>query len=288
MFDNFEFNPELVPVIKLGLHAVQCLLGLVIWCLQIAVFADGESTINGNNGWVFGVCFLSVPAWIYLICTPRFPRTRKFAEPHVMLTVDAVFCIIWLSAFASQAAYNTGGHCGEKCAQSNAIVGLGVLMWFLWIATSAVSIYTLRHYRFHGELPGYDKQRIGGGSNDIDPDKAAFSMAPQDEDAYAPVQMDDHPGGETSYGGASGGVFSDNPYRTGGGYGEDDDPNRYGSLPSRHNPMFDSETEYNSQHPSMGPARQPSPYAAPAVHDDPFDDHAPAQFPQGNYDRTLR
>lgn len=55
MFDNFEFNPELVPVIKLGLHAVQCLLGLVIWCLQIAVFADGESTINGNNGWVFGV-----------------------------------------------------------------------------------------------------------------------------------------------------------------------------------------------------------------------------------------
>jgi hypothetical protein len=124
-------------------------------------------------------------------------------------------------------------------------------------------------------------------------------MAPQDEDAYAPVQMDDH--GETSYGSGgngSGGVFNDNPYRAGGSntYGqEDDDPNRYGSLPSRHNAMFDSETEYNSQQPygsqqpsvGAGPVRQPSPYAPPVVQDDPFDDH-PAQFPSANYDRTLR
>lgn len=163
----------------------------------------------------------------------------------------------------------------------------------LWILSTGVSILTLRHYRFHGELPGYDKQRIR--NNDIDPDKAAFSMAPQDEDAYAPVQMDDH--GETSYGsggnGGGGGVFNDNPYRTGGYGQEDDDPNRYGSLPSRHNAMFDSETEYNSQQPSVGPGagvaplRQPSPYAAPAVQDDPFDDH-PAQFPVANYDRTMR
>lgn len=297
MFDNFEFNPDLVPKVKLGVHAVQVVIGVVIWCLEIAVFTGSEAKIVGNNGWTFGVCFLSIPAWIYLICTPRFPRTRKFANPWVMFAVDVVFCIIWLSAFASQAAYNTAKLCGNRCSQSSAIVGLGVLMWLLWILSSGVSIYTLRHYRFHGELPGYDKQRIR--NNDIDPDKAAFSMAPQDEDAYAPVQMDDH--GETSYGSGgngSGGVFNDNPYRTGGSntYGqEDDDPNRYGSLPSRHNAMFDSETEYNSQQPygsqqpsvGAGPVRQPSPYAPPVVQDDPFDDH-PAQFPSANYDRTLR
>ncbi|KAH6686349.1 hypothetical protein F5X68DRAFT_15381 [Plectosphaerella plurivora] len=299
MFDNFEFNPELVPNVKLGVHAVQVVVGLVIWCLEIAVFTGKESKIVGNNGWTFGVCFLSIPAWIFLICTPRFPRTRKFANPWAMFAVDVVFCIIWLSAFASQAAYNTAGLCGDRCSQSSAIVGLGVLMWLLWILSSGVSIYTVRHYRFHGELPGYDKQRIR--NNDIDPDKAAFSMAPQDEDAYAPVQMDDH--NDTSYGsgglgGSGGGVFNDNPYRAGGSttYGqEDDDPNRYGSLPSRHNAMFDAETEYNSQQPSVGPGsgvgagpvRQPSPYAPPVVHDDPFDDH-PAQFPTANYDRTMR
>ncbi len=59
--------------------------------------------------------------------TPRFPRTRKLAEPHAMLTVDALFTVIWLSAFASQAAYNTANLCGDACSESKGIVGLGVL-----------------------------------------------------------------------------------------------------------------------------------------------------------------
>jgi hypothetical protein len=48
-----------------------------------------------------------------------------------MFAVDVVFCIIWLSAFASQAAYNTAKLCGNRCSQSSAIVGLGVLMWYV-------------------------------------------------------------------------------------------------------------------------------------------------------------
>jgi hypothetical protein len=59
--------------------------------------------------------------------TPRFGRTRRFAQPHAMLAVDAVFTVVWLSAFATQAAFNGTGKCGDKCSESKAIVGLGVL-----------------------------------------------------------------------------------------------------------------------------------------------------------------
>ena len=72
--------------------------------------------------------FLSIPAWIYLIGTPRFERTRKFALPTAMLAVDGVFTVIWLSAFATQAAYNSANLCGKVCGISKGIVALGVLV----------------------------------------------------------------------------------------------------------------------------------------------------------------
>jgi len=62
--------------------------------------------------------------------TPRFSRARKFAEPHAMLVVDLLFTIIWLSAFATQAAYNTSGLCGKGCSLSKAIVALGVFITY--------------------------------------------------------------------------------------------------------------------------------------------------------------
>ncbi|GKT84915.1 chaperone-binding protein [Colletotrichum tofieldiae] len=284
MLGNLDINPELIPRIKLGLHIGQFVLSFVIWALEIAVFRADNAKIVGNNGWTFGVCFLSLPAWIYLIMAPRWPRTRKLANPYAMAIVDGVFTIIWLSAFASQAAYNTANQCGDACNLSKAIVGLGVF----------VTLYTLKYYQFHGTLPGYDKQKLGG--DNIDPDKAAFSMAPHDEEAYAPVQMDDHNDDNTTlYGGTNApvGGYNNGSYnsRYGGSsaYGtEDDDPNRYGSLPSRQNAaMFDSETEYHSQHPTATPAAvqpytAPEPYTAPA-----YDDDRPAQFPTANYDRTM-
>lgn len=60
--------------------------------------------------------------------TPRFSRTRRFAQPYAMLLVDAIFVVIWISAFATQAAYNTADDCGKACKLSKAIVGLGVFI----------------------------------------------------------------------------------------------------------------------------------------------------------------
>lgn len=79
-----------------------------------------------NTSLPLSQCFLSVPAWIYLIMAPRYPRASNIAQPNALLTVDAIFGIIWLSAFATQAAYNTANSCGSACGASKAIVGLGV------------------------------------------------------------------------------------------------------------------------------------------------------------------
>ena len=63
--------------------------------------------------------------------TPRFPRTRKLALPQAMVAVDAVFVVIWLSAFATQAAYNTANSCGSACGVSKAIVALGFFVLYV-------------------------------------------------------------------------------------------------------------------------------------------------------------
>ncbi|KAI0600483.1 hypothetical protein F4775DRAFT_546128 [Biscogniauxia sp. FL1348] len=287
LFEKLDFDPDKVPNVKLGLHIAQAVLGLVIFILEIVLFTAQDSVINGNNGWPFGLCFLSIPAWLYLAMTPRFERTRRAAPPSVMLVVDAIFTIFWLSAFASQAAYNTANSCGQGCKVSKAVVGIAFFETLGWAMSTAVSTYTLRYSQLNGDLPGYEK--IGVEQN-IDPDKAAFSMAPHDEEAYAPVNMDDHNDDHHS---------ESTPY----------DADSYGSRP-----LYEAETSYRPQH-TTSPAPLDDPfdnsyrthstsphndpyadpytttlggpkiYAPPAA--DEYDDGRPVQFPTANYDRTL-
>jgi hypothetical protein len=140
----------------------------------------------------------------------------------------------------------------------------------LFGATTFVSAYTLTYWKFHGSLPGYDNRKIRGGDSNIDPDKAAFSMAPHDEEAYERVNVDDQENNGYSdarrYGHA-------NPH----GH-DDDDPDRYGALPPRHSELFNQETDYGSG--GAGPATDHS-YGSQLSYND-----EPAQFPVGNYDRV--
>lgn len=70
-----------------------CCAVLVACCvLLVAVRAHADLPPLGNNA----QGFLSVPAWIYLILTPRYSRSAKFASPRLMLAVDGVFTFIWL------------------------------------------------------------------------------------------------------------------------------------------------------------------------------------------------
>lgn len=52
---SWEWDPNYVPPVKLGLHCAQVLLSFVAWCLELAVFAGEDAKITGRNGWTFGV-----------------------------------------------------------------------------------------------------------------------------------------------------------------------------------------------------------------------------------------
>lgn len=66
--------------------------------------------------------------------TPRFGRTRRFANPYIMLAVDGLFIVIWISAFSTQAAYNSSGACGGSCGISKAIVAVGVFVTYVYFS----------------------------------------------------------------------------------------------------------------------------------------------------------
>ncbi|KAI1645092.1 uncharacterized protein F4817DRAFT_194105 [Daldinia loculata] len=283
LFEKLDVNPDKVPNTKLGLHIFQGVLAIVIFILEIVLFRADSSIINGNNGWPFGLCFLSIPAWIYLALAPRFERTRKAAQPHVMVVTDTIFAIFWLSAFASQAAYNTANSCGQGCSVSKAIVGIAFFETLAWAATTAVSVYTLRYYQRTESLPGYENI---GTSQNIDPDKAAFSMAPHDEEAYAPVQMDDHheddhhdgPYDPDSFGGRFDNDTAYRPHSTSPAPLENPfDTYRTHSTSPAHSDLYGD--PYGSQ------TSRPHIYAPPAAEE--YDDDRPVQFPSANYDRTL-
>lgn len=293
MLDSFELDPEKIPLFKLIFHVGQILLAFSLWCMEIAVFRNPTARIVGSNGWTFAVFFLTLPAWVYLIGAPRFPRTRAIAKPQVMLALDVLFTVIWLSAWATQASYNTSNLCGEACGVSKAIVAFGVFVFLFFCITTFLSIWTLKYYQWNNRLPGYDNGPKSGDDN-IDPDKAAFSLAPHDEETYAPVNMNDHDQDsdrhdvDTSYGGPRS-DYSD-PYggaaSTVGGPAGGSTVSGYQDNPFRQqtpNPFDDT----YSQSGRLSAAGQR--YNAPSAADDYDDDRtAPVTFPQANYDHLHR
>lgn len=152
----------------------------------------------------------------------------------------------------------------------------------LFAVTTFLSFQTLQYYRSHGSLPGYDRRKIRGGEN-IDPDKAAFSMAPQDdEEAYQPVNIN-HPEASAAGDDDLGAHYGySSPY---GRPGHSDEPTRYGANTTRPgNALFDSETEYSSG--GLGEVPPPRPYGGTASTALAYSDNEPATFPAANYDRA--
>ena len=142
------------------LHAAQlCLIFLAI-ILTIAVYTrDGPS--DGRTGWYFALCWFTIPALIYLVMVPMWSRTERFANIYALTTLDALFTILWLSAWAAVASYvSAGGGCTKfslgsngKCKLSEGTVVLGVFMMLLFGGTSSLSFHKLMHYRRTGTMP---------------------------------------------------------------------------------------------------------------------------------------
>lgn len=56
-----EFDPDIVPNLKLGLHSFQVILSFVAWCLAIGVFTAKDAKVTGLNGWTFAVVSCEKP-----------------------------------------------------------------------------------------------------------------------------------------------------------------------------------------------------------------------------------
>lgn len=218
-----------------------------------------------------------------------------------MAVVDGLFAIIWLTAFSTQAAYNTANSCGTACALSKAVVALGVFVLYVppspltstqspadkmsslfFCVSTFISIYTVKYWQWHNRLPGYDKLQLN--NQNIDPDKAAFSLAPHDEEAYAPINTGDHDDHDEPGRGPRS-DYSD-PYGAPSNVSEPYGGARKTSNPFQQDNPFDSDTEY--RRPSPGPSAISSRYAPPSAQDEYEDDSRPVAFPNANYDRITR
>jgi len=123
-----EFDVHNLQKIKLAVHITQAAFIVLSWVIEIIVFHKASS-IDGRPGWYFGLCFLTIPALIYLTMTPRFPRTRNFANPLALAIVDVIFAVLWITAFSAQASYNSSGKCKGACGASKTVVGMGLFIW---------------------------------------------------------------------------------------------------------------------------------------------------------------
>ncbi|KAF2093876.1 hypothetical protein NA57DRAFT_61094 [Rhizodiscina lignyota] len=158
---------------KIATHCVQALFVFVALCVLIAMFVQNGHS-DGRGKWYCAVAFLCIPAWVFLIMTPMWQRTVRFANAFALAAVDVVFTIFWFSAFIALAVWITdgekqgakdkkvggSGNCTifaygneKKCELAKAAVGLGAVIWLLWVASSTISVYFIIRWKKGEGLP---------------------------------------------------------------------------------------------------------------------------------------
>ncbi|KAI5790291.1 hypothetical protein EDC01DRAFT_121926 [Geopyxis carbonaria] len=192
-------NVGVMKKANLGLHGFQALWSIVVMgVISASMLAEGRA--GSSAKFMFTMCWLNVPALIYLIMTPRFQRTQMFAHPYWVIGINVFFSVLWFAAFVSLATYtNKGIANGEKkekddklkkqggcavfkagtgeaekaCQMNKSAIGLGVFMWFLWLGTTAIAGYAAWYYSKHSVSPFED---LSTPSHDIqETTKDAFS-----------------------------------------------------------------------------------------------------------------
>ncbi|OAK94830.1 hypothetical protein IQ06DRAFT_82607 [Phaeosphaeriaceae sp. SRC1lsM3a] len=159
---------------KVVAHTFQSIFIFVGLCITIAVFTkDGET--GGASKYYLALCFVSIPAIIYLVMVPMWSRAQRFANAYAFLAVDALYTLLWFAAFIAVALWNSSGikegakeknipdderNCTtfkwgseSKCNVSKASVGVGVVIFILFLVTTAVSGYYLHKFLKEGVLP---------------------------------------------------------------------------------------------------------------------------------------
>ncbi|KAL4806274.1 hypothetical protein BDV18DRAFT_125180 [Aspergillus unguis] len=191
-----SFNPGRT---KNLIHGIQGFLIFLGWALTIAVFTKSGGT-DGRTAYYFALCWFSIPGLIYLVAVPMWPRARRFGNVYAFATVDCLYALLWLAAWAAIASYvaqgksegkdtsdsdsksdddNKGG-CdnwkygnASKCNVSTASCIIGVVIFVLFLVTAWMSFRNVMHFRRTGTLPDAVSDPTFAAQS-----KAAFSSNP--------------------------------------------------------------------------------------------------------------
>ncbi|KAL8995400.1 MAG: hypothetical protein Q9188_006825 [Gyalolechia gomerana] len=199
---DMRLPENLLQKTKIALHGVQGLVIFLAWAITIAIFTKPGST-DGRTKFFFALCWFCIPLLIYQTGIPQFNRTRRFSNAYAHAAIDVLLAIFWFAAFISVAtwtregikngvgrpgvkgcdAFAWGGG-GSKCHLSQATIGMGVIIFLLFLATSFISIKNLLYYRRNGSLPGITPSHEAHPVPNQDEDdqvKYAFSSNPHDQ-----------------------------------------------------------------------------------------------------------
>ncbi|OJD38979.1 chaperone binding protein [Diplodia corticola] len=187
---------------KTACHAIQGLLIFVAGCITIAIFTK-DGTTDGRSRYFFALCFVTVPALIYLVAVPMWSRTVRFAHAYAFATVDFIYTVLWFAAFICVATWNSDGiakgakeantdkgNCTTfaygpelKCKLSQATVGFGVVITVLFITTCVISFYYCTVYRRTGVLVGAEENTTPGAEGtSYFGGSTAYQSAPKTDD----------------------------------------------------------------------------------------------------------
>ncbi|KAH8724755.1 hypothetical protein GQ44DRAFT_617465 [Phaeosphaeriaceae sp. PMI808] len=164
---------------KIVAHVGQTLFIFVGLCITIAVLTKAGDTGSATKFYL-ALCFLSIPAIIYLVMVPMWSRAQRFANAYAFLAVDVAYTILWFAAFIAVAMWNSSGvkegakeknipddarNCTtfkwgseSKCSISRSSVGIGAVVFVLFAITSGVSGYYLAKFMKEGVLPYESKE----------------------------------------------------------------------------------------------------------------------------------
>ncbi|KAL4782119.1 hypothetical protein BJX76DRAFT_333617 [Aspergillus varians] len=191
-----SFNPGRT---KNLIHGFQGFLIFLAWALTIAIFTKGGG-IDGRAAWYFALCWFTIPALIYLVAVPMWPRARRFGNVYAFATVDCLFALLWFTAWVCIASYVAQGKSegkdkddkdeddkddnksgcdnwkygsSSKCNVSTATCIIGVVIFLLFVITGFLSFRNVMHFRRTGTLPDAVSDPTFAAQS-----KAAFSSNP--------------------------------------------------------------------------------------------------------------
>ncbi|KAJ6130682.1 hypothetical protein N7512_003462 [Penicillium capsulatum] len=185
------------------LHFGQAFIIFIAWALTIAIWTKGDG-IDGRTVFYWILCWISLPALVYLAAVPMWPRARRFGNVYAFATVDLVYTVFWFSAWVCLASdkdkskttranhdKSSKGSCSDwaygsevKCNISTATTIIGVVIFLLFLITTLISFRNVMHFRRTGTLPDAVSDPTFAAQS-----KAAFSSNPahdfeEDEDDF--------------------------------------------------------------------------------------------------------